>query len=103
MPVWTFHDHRMRLEHLGLLPDMLSEASPDGAVAQFDRTYGYGGGWRPFNGFKLKDDNSLGFPGDPPLKPLASCKLRDETVVFYDGAWVAVIQPDRTYSVCRMD
>lgn len=56
-----------------------------------------------FKGFTLADDNSLVYPGDPPVQPLAQAKLRHELVVFYPHSWVAVIQPDRSFEVCRMD
>jgi len=42
-------------------------------------------------------------PGDPPFKPLAQAKLRDELIVLYEADFVAVIQPDRSFEVARMD
>lgn len=88
--------------HLGYLPDFLSEDDPRPAREQFHANYQFGG-WQPFKGHELGPNNELHYPGDPPLIPLAQAKLRDELIVFYDCAWVAVIQPDRSFEVCRMD
>lgn len=94
---------RMTYEMLGMLPEFLSEHNPAPAKEQLDHNYKHGGGWKPFNGFKLCNNNSLIYPGDPPLKPLAQAKLHNELVVFYDCSWVAIIQLDRSFEVCRMD
>ena len=95
-------DPRMTQEHLGLIPDFLSLADPRSAVEQINECYAFGG-FRPFRGFTLQPDNSLKYPGDPVLKPLAQAQLRHELVVFYCHAWVAVIQPDRSFVVARID
>jgi hypothetical protein len=100
--IWVMLHPRMTPEHLGHLPGFLSEADGRTAAEQFNDRYQFGG-WRPLNGFKLKEDNSLEYPGDQPLKPLAHVRLRDELVVLYRHDWVAVIQPDRSFEVCRMD
>lgn len=93
----------MTEEHLGFLPLFLAPSDPRRATEQLDSAYQHGGGWDPFKGFTLQSDNSLTYRGDPPLQPLAQAKLRDETIVFYSGSWVAVIQPDRSFEVSRMD
>jgi len=87
---------------LGYLPYFLSEADPRSVREQFNANYKYGG-WRPFPGFELMTDNSLVYPNDPPIYPLAEAKLRDELILLYHHDWVAVIQPDRSFEVCRMD
>lgn len=93
---------RMTKAALGYIPYWLSVDNPKSAREQLDEGYTFGG-WQPFEGFKLAPDNSLHYPGDPPTVPLAQAKLRDELVVFYPHSWVAVIQPDRSFEVCRMD
>jgi hypothetical protein len=82
---------------------MLWEDDPRSAKEQLNTGYAHGGGWQAFNGFKLNADDSLSYPGDPPQIPIIEFKLRNERVVLYDHAWVAVIQPDRSFEVCRMD
>ncbi len=93
---------RMTQAHLGFIPQWLSEGNPKSAAQQLHDGYAFGG-WDPFQGFTLNKDNSLSYPGDPPQRPLAQAKLRDELIVFYPSSWVAVIQPDRSFEVCRMD
>lgn len=94
---------RVTADHVGMIPNWLFENNPQSASVQLHNAYGHGGGWRPFIGFQLEDDNSLTFPGDPALKPIAEMHLRDELIFIYEYAWVAIIQPDRSYEVCRMD
>lgn len=104
MPVeWKMLHPNATMAHLGFLPSFLRGDDPAPAGKQLDAGYKFAGGWRPQKGFKLTEDNSLHYPGDPPLRPVAEAKLRDETICFYDLAYVAVIQPDRSFEVCRMD
>lgn len=99
---WEFLHPKMTMEHLGYIPYWLYDENPKSAREQLDAGYQFGG-WQPMQGFKLTDDNCLTYPKDPPLRPLAQAQLRDELIVFYDHAWVAVIQADRSFEVCRMD
>jgi len=103
MLVWEFLHPRMTPEHLGFLPGWLDENDPRPAKEQFNQNYQHGGGWDPFEGFKLIKNNWLTYPDDPPLRPLAQCQFRDELIVFYDHAWVMIKQADGSFEVCRMD
>jgi hypothetical protein len=100
--IWELLHPAVTPEHLGALPTMLSEFNTAPAKQQLDHGYAFAGGWQPFKGFVLNKDNSLSYPGDPPLRPIASAQLRDELVLLYDGNWVAIIQPDRSFEVTRM-
>jgi hypothetical protein len=91
------------LEDLGLISGMLDVSNPAPARDQFNANYQHGGGWRPSDKFTLGDDDSLGYPGDEPLHPLAEITFRDERVLIYESDFVAVIQPDRSFEVCRMN
>jgi hypothetical protein len=102
IPVRMRHP-RATWDHIGMIPYWLSADDPRPAAEQLDGNYGHGGGWRPFEGFRLLDDDSLKYPGDPPLRPIAEMKLRRELILIYQHAWVAIIQPDRTFEACRMD
>lgn len=102
-PAWEGLHPDMTLEHLGLLPGWLDLDDPRPAKDQFNSNYAHGGGWRPMGGFKLHADNSLHYPGDPPLIPLAQCQFRNELIVFYEHSWVAIIHQDRYFEACRMD
>lgn len=101
MIVWEMLHPRATLAHLGLLAYFLSEANPACATKQLGDKYQ--SGWVPQKGFDLADNDLLLYPGDPPLRPFAKTKLRDETVYVYESSFVAVIQPDRSFEVCRMD
>jgi hypothetical protein len=98
---WQPLHPKLRPEHLGYLPSFVFEDDPRPAKVQFDERYI--AGWLPFEGFILNECNVLLFPGDPPLEPLAQAKLRDELILFYRFEWVAIVQPDRSFEVCRMD
>ena len=88
---------------LGFLPELISDRDPRPAAKQLDETYAHGGGWDPLPGFKLGPNYSLKYPGDPPLRPLAMAKLRDEKLVFYHHSYLAVFQPDGSFEVSRVD
>jgi hypothetical protein len=91
------------MDHIGMIPHWLDEKNPQSAAKQLNDCYGHGGGWNPFSGFKLRDDNSLKYPGDPPLWPLAEMNMRDELIMIYEHSWVVIVQPDRSFEACRMD
>jgi hypothetical protein len=100
-------------EAAGLIPYMLDIEDLDGAVAQLNKSYAHGGGWRDFDGFLLvphlvpgiagRPDLFLEYPGDPPLPRRWSARFRDEAIAVFDYSWVAVIQRDGSFRVCRMD
>lgn len=90
-------------EILGLLPYFWAATDQRPAREQAHTAYAHGGGWRKFEGFVLRADGSLKYPGDPALQCLAIARLREETIRVYVGAWVAIVQPDGSYEVSRMD
>lgn len=100
---WELLHPRSSMEMLGYLPSFLSERDPNSAANQIDKNYGHGGGWRSFKGLKHLGGIKLQYPGDPPLIPIAQTMLRDEKIVFYNGAWVAIFQSDGTFDVARVD
>jgi hypothetical protein len=97
------HHPQATIDTMGFITLWLSEHNPAPAKEQLHRGYAHGRGWRPFEGFTLGADDSLKYPNDPPMKPFCEVSLRDERVVMYPHAWVAIIQPDRSFEVCRMD
>jgi hypothetical protein len=81
-----------------------SESHKDKLSEQFDKAYSFGGGWRPFPGFTMdKDDGTITYPEDPPFKPLAVSKFREQTVYVYNYGWVAIVEPDGSFEISRMD
>jgi hypothetical protein len=99
---WTLLGKR-HVSHISPLFAMLSEDDPRPAREQLDSHYKHGGGWVPFEGFRLGSDNSLLYPGDPPIRPVARARLRDEVILVYLHDWVAIKQPNGSFEVCRMD
>jgi hypothetical protein len=90
---------------VGYTPMFLDESDPADARTQLDRNYAHGGGWHDFSGFTFVDGDApvLTYPGDPPTEAVAEWRLRDERVILFDHAWVAVVQPDGSIRVARMD
>ena len=102
-PRWEMLNPRMTRDQLGFLPGFLDNDDPRSVRQQIDANYQHGGGWRPFPGFLMLKNHTLHYKGDPPTPPLAKCVLRDETVYFYEGAFIAVQQLDGSYEVARVD
>ena len=89
-------------EMLGLIPMLLWNSDPRPAREQLHERYAHGGGWSPFQGFVMTE-TGIKYPGDPEMKLYAETKLRDETIRLYECAWVAIVQPDGSYEISRMD
>jgi len=87
---------------LGFLPSFFDEDDPRPAREQIDANYKFGGGWIPQSEFIMRDGLLL-YPGDPPYQPLAMTNMRDEILIFYTHAFLAIIQPDGTFEVARVD
>jgi hypothetical protein len=101
---FTMKHPRMTKEALGFIPSFLDANDPRPAREQLHDNYTHGGGFTPFNGFDMTvTGNAINYPGDPPQPLLAEAKLRDEIIRVYDGAWVAVVQPDDSFVIARMD
>lgn len=100
-PQWALlHPHA----DLGRIPSFLFCDDPRSAREQFDERYAFGGGWRPMPHWQYdKETRAIAYPGDPPLHPIAETTLRDELILLYPSAWVAIIQPDGAFEVARMD
>lgn len=98
------------LDDLGFLPTFLLEADARKAAEQFEERYAHGGGWRTPSDPKwtLREDGTLIYDvnsEDPEVLNLtATARLRGERINFYvEGAWVAIVQPDGSFEVSRMD
>ena len=102
---WELLHPKMTPEHLGFIPGWLSEEDPRSAREQIHSHYAHGGGWHSFaHGFKFNPATySLSSPGDPTLRPLAKAQLRTETILFYDHAWVGIMQKDGSFDIARID
>lgn len=93
-------------QHLaGYIPYFLSENDPRPAREQIDEAYV--GGWHSFKGHTLKYDDGgnafLEYPEDPPTLEVARAQLRDETLILFQHSWLAIVQPDGSYEIARID
>ncbi len=88
---------------LGIIPEFLSEQDPRPAAAQIAENYI--GGWSNSAGSRRIQltDRGMEYPGDPPRPLIAEAKLRDEVIKFYAGAWIAIVQPDGSFEIDRID
>ncbi len=109
MSTWEVLEHRITADAvLGLLPEIIQNDDPRSAIDQINERYAHGGGWNEFHGFTMRN-GALCYPEDPPYRPVAQIQLSEtplrktERVVLYAHAWVAIILPDDSYRVARMD
>jgi hypothetical protein len=99
---WEMLHPQMTLDHLGFIPYFFRAENPEPARAQIHGIYI--SGWHPFQGFTMDPETHvLKYPGDPKMPPLAQARLRDELILFYDCAWVAIVQPDGSFETARVD
>lgn len=99
--VWIGKHPQFHPDMLGFIPEFLSEEDPRPAREQFKERYI--GGWTSFPGFKMLQNGDLSYPEDPPTALLAETSLRDEVIRFYNHAWVAIVHPDGSFEVSRID
>jgi len=99
--IWHRKHPRATADMLGYVPSFLDEDDPRPAREQFHANYI--SGWSPFKGFKMLPDGNMKYPNDPPTQLLFEGYFRDELVRFYQYAWVAIVQPDGSFEVSRMD
>lgn len=99
---WIPKHPQATIHMLGYIPLFFNADDPLSAKEQIDKNYRHGGGWRSFKGFKMLD-NGIKYPGDPLMPLLFEAKLRNETLRFYDGSWLAIIQPDGSFEISRID
>lgn len=90
-------------EDLGLIPFFLSNLDLRSAKEQIEANYAHGGGWNPQTEFEMISGNRLKYPGDPIMKPLAKAQLREETIFFYEHAYLAIVQTDGSFEAARVD
>lgn len=97
-------NHCTAADVLGAIPSFLSDEDPRGAVEQIDVAYKCFGGWRDSKGWTLDyAEGRAKYPGDPPRILIAETHLRDELILFFNGAYIAVMQPDGSFRMARID
>lgn len=99
---WKLIHRAASFDMLGYVPAFLLDDDPRPAREQFQERYVYGG-WRPIKGFTKDAADGLHYPEDPVLPAVAYRMLRQERIVMYPGAVFAIIQPDGSWDVARLD
>jgi hypothetical protein len=103
MKTWILY-RGARLDDFGVIPGFFCEDDPRPVREQIDEAYGFAGGWAPIGPFKLAPvTDTLTYPGDPPLLLMAETRIRDERVLLYRHAIVAIVQPDGSFEIARLD
>ena len=100
---FTFTNPEITYEHLGMIPSFIEHSDPRPAADQIHENYAHGGGWRPFTGFTMNQDGSISYPGERDLIVLAEAQFRDETLRYYEYSWFAIVQPDGSYEISRLN
>lgn len=94
------------LDAIGFLPEIIRADDHRPVREQIASRYAHGGGYSPFGEGKWKLDPTthvLTYPGDESFAPLASAQIGEETIYVYASAIVAIVQPDGSFAVTRMD
>lgn len=114
-PRWTITEHGQKRgftsEGLGFIPYFLNALDTRPAAKQIDANYDHGGGWRPMGNGKWSLDpetHRLTYDCGPDDEdehylPLATCRIGQERLYFYDCAWTAIVQPNGSFEVARLD
>jgi len=97
-------------EMLGMLPMIISEYDGRPAAEQIEERYAHGGGYSPYGKGKwaLSGESTLlearlEYQGDRPLREIARIRLKTETVIVFEYAFVAILGDDEELNVTRMD
>lgn len=100
---WELTHPKATNDMLGYIPQFLRDDDLRPARDQIDERYGEYGGWRPNRGWKMLANGALQYPGDPAKPPVAERMLRNERIVFYPGAIIAIIAPDGSFEAGKLD
>ena len=104
-----FHFTEKYPEAAGLLPLFLDRDDPRPAREQIHESYAHGGGWHEFTGFTPHIDwadplkSYLSYPDDPPMRAIAFALFGEELVLLFQHSWCAIVQPDLSTDVARLD
>jgi len=92
------------MDYLGYLGGFLVLEDERPAAEQINERYGHGGGWFPMKNWVMDPITfKIQYPGDPPLRYVASTNLREERIFLYPHGIVTIVQPDGTFQTARID
>jgi hypothetical protein len=66
--------------------------------------YSHGGGWHPSaTKFKLYEKGLYAIDYGEHFGQIAEINFRQERIILHDSSYVAIVQPDGSFEVARMD
>lgn len=108
--------HWSNMEVAGLLPEIILADDPRPAKEQFAERYAHGGGWNPMSNWLYKPAQP-GFPGGASLvynssdeeddaeeyPEVSRTTVNNETLILFECEFLAIVQPDGSFEVDRVD
>lgn len=95
---------------LGYMPYIVSDFDLRPFKVQINERYAHGGGWAPYGEgewaltLNKGEPALIKYPGDPVYVERARISNRlGETLILFPYSVVALVQPDMTFEVARMD
>lgn len=78
----------MLVDSCGYIPEWFAIESNNGGILSpkevIETYYPHGGGWRPFGNWKIHEDDSIEYPGDPIMHPIMSFEFSKSIVFIYN-------------------
>jgi hypothetical protein len=97
-------------EAAGMLPEILRPDDPRPVKEQLNDRYSHGGGFMASKGFTFKKEGDKAIlsyeieDDDPEIyQEWSRSKVNDEELYLFDASFMAIVQPDGTYEVTRVD
>ena len=112
--IWTMA-RGVHPETIGVLPMILMSNDPRPVKDQLDDRYSHGGGysvspgnWKYIpaegeNEATLQYTSTSGEESDEALREMARTQIHDETCILFDYQFMAIVQPDASFVVVRVD
>ena len=100
-------------EVTGLLPEIIWQDDPRPAREQFNDRYAHGGGWNPMKGWLFKPgpdgEATLVFQSNDEeddaeeYREMSRTTINSEILILFDCEFLAIVQPDGSFEVDRVD
>ena len=100
----SYFDSQQTIDMLGMIPNMFDVNDPRDVQDQIRDNYI--GGWNPMFGITIEPSDkmfALKYPDDPDLYPIGFTVVRNQTVLVYPFAWVAIVTEGKDTEVARLD
>lgn len=93
-----------RPEDIGFVPYFFEAGDERHPAEQIAERYAHGGGWTPQEGFTIEEDG-LRYKDGAKDRLLFSFMVHGhpQTLHLYECAWLAIVEPDGSFAVSRVD